>query len=71
MTGSAWARATVLAMAHEAAIAASPECQRQRIEQDGFAGAGLAGEHGKPRFEGKIKPIDQDDIADRQVREHA
>ena len=55
----------VLAMAHEIAVAATAECQRKAVEQDGFAGAGLAGQHRKPGLEGKIQPLDQYDIADR------
>src|SRR5690606_18203607 len=60
----------VLAMANQTAIAPAAESKRKRIEQDGFACAGLARQNGKTRLEGKIKPIDQDDIADRQLNEH-
>ena len=34
-----------LPVAHEAAIATAAQCQRKSVEQDGFAGARLAGQH--------------------------
>ena len=59
------------AVAHEAGIAAAAERQRKGIEQDGFARAGFAGQHGKAPGEFDIEPLDQDDVADRQTRQHA
>ena len=59
------------AVAHQRGVAARAERQRQRVEQDGFAGAGLAGQHGKAGREVDVQPLDQDDIADRQMRQHA
>ena len=59
------------AVAHQRSVAARAERQRQRIEQDRFAGAGFAGQHRKAGGEIDVQPFDQDDIADRQVREHA
>ena len=56
------------AMADQAGVAARAERQRQGIEQDGFAGAGLAGQHRQARGEVDVQPLDQDDIADRQTR---
>ena len=54
------------AMAHQRGIAARAKRQRQRIEQDGFAGTGFTGQHGKAGQEVDVQLLDQDDIADRQ-----
>ena len=59
-----------LAVAHEAAIAARAERQREGVEQDRFAGAGLAGEDAQALAEVELEPVDQDDVADRELREH-
>ena len=59
------------AVAHQRRVAARAERQRQGIEQDRFAGAGLAGQHRKPGGKVDVQPFDQDDIADRQMRQHA
>ena len=52
-------------------IAAAAERQREGIEQDGFARAGLAGQHREATGEFDIEPFDQDDVTDRQTRQHA
>jgi hypothetical protein len=57
-------------MAHEAAIAAPAKCQRETVEQDGFAGAGFTGQHAQPVAKAQVEPVDQDDIAYRQMRQH-
>ena len=44
---------------------------RHGVEQDGFAGAGLAGQHRKATGKLDIEPFDQDDVTDRQTRQHA
>ena len=59
------------AVAHQAGIAAPAERQREGIEQDGFAGAGFAGQHRKAAGKLDIEPFDQDDVTDRQTRQHA
>ena len=59
------------AVAHQAGIAAAAERQREGIEQDGFARAGLAGQHREATGEFDIEPFDQDDVTDRQTRQHA
>ena len=51
-------------------VAARAERQREGVEQDRLAGAGLAGQHGKPVGEIDVEPIDQDDVADRKPGEH-
>ena len=63
--------ALLRAMAHQARIAAAAERQRESIEQDGFSRAGLAGQHREATGEFDIEPFDQDDVTDRQTRQHA
>ncbi len=58
------------ALAHQRRVAACAERQRKGIEQDRFAGAGLAGQRGKAGAEIDIQPVDQDDVADRKASEH-
>ena len=57
----------VCAGAHERAVAARAERERESVEQDGFARAGLAGEHRQAAAEVEVEPIDQDDVADRRA----
>ena len=52
------------ALAHQSRLAARAEREREGVEQDRFAGAGLAGQCGKAGTEIDIQPIDQDDVAD-------
>ncbi len=56
---------------HQAGIGAPSERQAERVEQDRFAGAGLAGQHAQARPEGERQPVDQNHIANRQADEHA
>ncbi len=58
------------ALAHQRLVAAAAERQREGIEQDRLAGAGLAGEHGEPRGEIDVELVDQDDVADRKSGKH-
>ena len=58
------------AMAHQGGIAARAERQREGIEQDGLAGAGLAGQHREAGREVDVEPVDQDDVADREPGQH-
>ncbi len=58
------------AMTDEAGVAAAAERQRERVEQDGFARAGFAGQHRQPTGKLDIEPFDQDDVTDRQTRQH-
>jgi hypothetical protein len=58
------------ALPHQARVAAAPERQRERIEQDRLAGAGLAGQHRQPGRIVDVEPFDQDDVADGQAGEH-
>src|SRR4051794_3529235 len=59
------------ALAHQARVAAAAERKRESIEQDRFAGAGLAGEHREARRIINVEPFDQNDVADREAGEHA
>ena len=59
------------AMANQPGIAAAAERQRERIEQDGFARAGFAGQNREATGELDIEPFDQDDVTDRQTGQHA
>src|SRR5262249_49797452 len=50
------------ALAYQDSIAARPERKREGIEQDGFAGARLSGEHGQAGRKVDIEPVDQDNV---------
>jgi hypothetical protein len=52
------------ALAHHGGVAARAERQRESVEQDRFAGAGLAGQRGEASTEIDVQAIDQDDVAD-------
>ena len=58
------------AMADQRSVAAGAKRQRQRVEQDGFSGAGFARQHGQARQEVDVQLLDQNDIADRQPGKH-
>ena len=58
------------AVADEPGITAPAERQRKTVEQDRLARAGFAGEHRQTVVESEIKPLDQDDVADRKLYEH-
>jgi len=58
-------------VAHQRDIAARPERQRERVEQDGLARTGLAGQHRQAIGKVDIEPIDQDDVANRKPGQHA
>ena len=55
------------AMAHHFGTGAAAGEQLQRIHQDGFAGAGFAGEHGQSRAQLQLERIDDGEVADMQV----
>ena len=59
------------ARAHHGGIAALAQGQRQSVDEDGFAGAGLAGKHGEAGLEFEFKRIDDDEIADAERPQHA
>jgi len=55
---------------HHAALGAVAQRQRQRVDQDGFSGAGFASEHGQPRREIELDRFDKQVIADGKMRQH-
>ena len=59
------------ALAHQGGVAARAQRQREGVEQDRLAGAGLAGQHGKARREIDVEPVDQNDVSDRESGQHA
>ncbi len=58
------------AMAHEARLSLSSERQRKSVQQDGFAGARLAGQNGQPAVKLEVELVDQDNVADGEVYQH-
>ena len=44
--------------------------QRERIQEDGFSGAGLAREDREAAFELEVERVDDDEVADRQQAQH-
>ena len=52
------------APAQQAAVTPAAENQPQGIEQNGLAGAGLAGQGAQAGAERQVEPIDQYDVAD-------
>ena len=59
-----------LVVADEAAVAAAAEGQREGVEEDGLAGAGLARQDAEAVGEVQLQPVDQDDVADRKLDQH-
>jgi len=57
-------------VAHQRAVAAAAEGQRQGIEENRLAGTGLAGEHRHSGTKIDSETLDQNDVADRQGDEH-
>ncbi len=55
---------------HEPGLRPLAERQPERVEQDGFAGPGLAGQYAKSRTQGEIETIDQNNVADGQAEQH-
>ncbi len=62
--------ALVQTMTHKPAIAAPAQRQRQTVEQNGFPRPGLARQNRQAAFEAEVQPLDQNDIADRQLAKH-
>lgn len=58
------------ALAHHCGVGAFTEGQCQRVDQDGFAGASLAREHGKAVGQVEVQGVDDDEIADGQAAQH-
>ena len=60
----------VAAIAHQAAIAARTERQRHGIKQNRFPCAGFASQHRQPVAKGQVQPLNEHDVADRQLNQH-
>jgi hypothetical protein len=56
--------------AHQCRIAALAQRQRQRVDQDGLAGTGLAGERAEAGIEVELEAVDDDEVADEQAAQH-
>jgi hypothetical protein len=56
------------AVPHQAGIAAAAQRQSERVEEDGFACAGFAGQNGEASGKLDIEPFDQDNVTDREAR---
>jgi hypothetical protein len=52
------------AFAHQASVAALPQHQGKRINQDRLAGTSLAGECGEARLELEVEAVDDHKVAD-------
>ena len=58
------------AFANHAGIAARAQRELQRIDQDGFAGAGFTGEDGEAGSEFDFQRIDDDEVTQAQGEQH-
>ena len=58
------------ALAHEGGVGAAADQQLDRVHQDGFAGAGLAGERGEARRQLERSVLDQHQVADFKRAQH-
>ncbi len=58
------------AVADKSALRTHAQRQSQRIEQDRFARAGLAGQHAEAAMESEIEPVDQHDVPDGESQKH-
>ena len=57
-------------MTDQRAVAAAAQRQRESVEEDRFAGPGLAGKHRQAASEIDGKPVDENDVANCQGDEH-
>ena len=51
-------------------VGACPQRQAQAVEQDGFARARLAGQHGEAGAEGQVEAFDENNVANREGGQH-
>ncbi len=58
------------AVAHHFRAGAAAGQQLQRIDQDGLAGAGFAGEHREPGTQLQLHVVDDGEVADLQMGQH-
>ncbi len=57
-------------VAHQLAAAALSEDQAQGVDEDRFAGAGFARQHGHSRFELDVDPVDDRKVPHLQIHQH-
>ena len=62
--------AALAAMAHHAALGARPQHQGQGIDEDGFAGAGFAGEYREPGAQAQLELVHDGEIANIEMVQH-
>ena len=58
------------ALADDTGVASLAEDQRERVDQDRLAGAGLAGEDGEAGVELELERVDDDEVADGKRVQH-
>ena len=58
-------------VAHEPSLGALAQRQPQRVQQDRLPRPGLTGQHAQPRTKRQIEPIDQDNLAYGQAKQHS
>jgi hypothetical protein len=58
------------ALAHHAGVGAVAERELQRVDQDGLAGARLAGQRGEAGLQLQLECRHDDDVAQRQAAQH-
>ena len=58
------------ALTHQRSVAARPERKREGVEQDRFPCARLTREHREAGGKFDIKPVDQDDVTNREPGQH-
>ena len=56
--------------ADQPGLAAIPECQSQRIQQNGFAGTCFTSQYAEGTMKDEIEALDKDDVADRESGQH-
>ena len=64
-------RSAIRTAAHKPGIGSRAQCQSQSVQQDGLARARLAGQHAETSFELEFELLDQNDIADCELPQHA
>ncbi len=58
------------AVANDIAVGAVAQHQRQGIDEDGLAGAGLSGQHAEARIECDLKLVHDGEVTDIKVLQH-
>ncbi len=58
------------AFPHHPRVGPLPQYQGQGAQQDGLAGAGLAGQRGKTGLELQVQALHQDEVGDGQAQQH-